>query len=176
MPVIHFTPSFPSSKPVQKPYTPNPQQINGKKCHDFYRGNKLCERGDTCIYRHEFRTFTQVQRRYYTTHFMAYEALYDNMLSYKTKDSFLENLESTENYEPQTSRLSVFTDIRRPNNNETHNKVRDFNMTLVEKEAIYGEGQQGYLSSSDIASDAAPSFGSFSPVMKAFGSKPAITY
>ena len=140
MPVIRFAPSFPSSKPVQKPYTPNPQQINGKKCHDFYRGNKLCERGDTCIYRHEFRTFSQVQRRYYTTHFMAYEALYDNMLSYKTKDSFLENLESTENYEPQTSRLSVFTDIRRPNNNETHNKVRDVNMTLVEEGAIYGEG------------------------------------
>lgn len=71
---------------------------------------------------------------------MAYEALYDNMLSYKTKDSFLENLESTENYEPQTSRLSVFTDIRRPNNNETHNKVRDVNMTLIEEGAIYGEG------------------------------------
>ena len=70
---------------------------------------------------------------------MAYEALYDKILSYKTKDSFLENLES-ENYEPQTSRLSVFKDIRRPNNNETHNKVRDVNMTLIEEGAIYGEG------------------------------------
>ena len=107
---------------------------------------------------------------------MAYEALYDNMLSYKTKDSFLESLESAENYEPQTSRLSVFTDIRRPNNNETDNKVRDVNMRHFEAEAIYGEGQGGYLSSGDIAPDAAPSCGNFSPVMKAYGSKPAISY
>ena len=80
--------------PIQKPYTPNPQQINGKKCHDFYRGNKLCDYGAACIYRHEIRTFEQIHRRYYTTHFLAYETLYDNILSSKAKDSFLGNLES----------------------------------------------------------------------------------
>ena len=75
------------------------EPINGKKCRNFFLGNRLCEDGDSCIYRHEHRTYMQIHRRHYTTHLLTYENLYDNMRSSKAKESFLEN------YEPQTSRL-----------------------------------------------------------------------
>ena len=76
----------------------------------------------------------QVHRRHYTTHLMAYETLYDRILSSQAKESFLEN------YESQTSRLQVFTDIHDDSDSES-------------EEAIFGEEGQpgGYLSNSDNA-------------------------
>ena len=63
---------------------------------------------------------------------MTYEALYDNMHSSKAKESFLEN------YEPQTSRLSVFSDIHGLNDCDTHNEeAREVSMTVAEEDAMY---------------------------------------
>ena len=57
------------------------------------------------MYRHEFRTFTQVHRRHYTTNLLAYETLYGSLLSDIGKESFQEN------YKRQTRRLKVFNKI-----------------------------------------------------------------
>ena len=57
------------------------------------------------MFRHEIRTFKNIHRRHYTTHLLTYETLCGSLLSGKAKESFLEN------YERQTSRLQVFTDI-----------------------------------------------------------------
>ena len=93
------------------------------------------------------------------------------MRSSKAKESFLEN------YETRTSRLSVFTDIHGSADNcDTHNEeAREVNMTIYDEETVYGESQEGDLSCSDIASDAAPSCGNFSPIKKALVSKPRST-
>ena len=94
------------------------------------------------------------------------------MHSSKAKESFLEN------YEPQTSRLSVFSDIHGLNKCDTHNEeeeVREVSMTVAEEDTVYGESQEGYLSSSEIASDAALRWGNFSPVKENLGNKPRST-